>query len=130
MNQSYDNFRVIFTDDHSSDDTFTKVSNAVNSSGKAGKVTLIRNPHRMGALANLYNMIHSCADDEIILTLDGDDWFPHERVLSRLNEVYSSPEDVWMTYGQYQNHPDHNIGIAQPYPLNIIDGNSFRQFEL
>lgn len=129
MNQSYDNFRVIFTDDHSSDDTFTKVSNAVNSSGKAGKVTLIRNPHRMGALANLYNMIHSCADDEIILTLDGDDWFPHERVLSRLNEIYSSPEDIWMTYGQYQNHPDHNIGIAQPYPLNVIDGNSFRQFE-
>ena len=125
INQNYDKYRVIFTDDASPDNTFNKVSQAVNSSRKAGQFTLVKNPTRLGALANLYNMIHSCDDDEIVLTLDGDDWFPHENVLSRLDEIYSD-SNVWMTYGQYKNHPDGQIGIAAQYPVNVVDSTSFR----
>lgn len=125
LNQNYSKYRVLFTDDCSPDETFDKVKAVVDASPKASKCTIVKNTHRIGALANLYNMIHSCDDDEIILTLDGDDWFPHEHVLSRLNEIYSR-EDIWMTYGQYQNHPDRGTGVAQPYPQNVVDANGFR----
>lgn len=125
INQNYDKYRIIFTDDCSPDGTFDKVTEAVNASGKANKITLVKNTTRIGALANLYNMIHSCDDDEIILTLDGDDWFPHENVLKRLNEIYSH-RDVWMTYGQYKNYPDGGVGVAQPYPPQVVSHNSFR----
>lgn len=125
LTQNYTNYRVIFTDDCSPDNTFNKVTEIVNGHPNANKVTLIRNTERKGALANLYNMIHSCRDDEIILTLDGDDWLAHENVLQKLNQVYSSGE-VWMTYGQYKNSTDGAHGCAQQYPDHIINGNAFR----
>ena len=127
IDQNYENYRVIYTDDCSSDGTFEKVSEVVNASNKKDKFTLIKNSTRIGALANLYNMIHSCDDDEIILTLDGDDWLSNEHVIGRLNEIYSSDE-VWMTYGQFQNYPDGGKGFAQQIPNNVIRDNSFRQY--
>jgi glycosyltransferase involved in cell wall biosynthesis/SAM-dependent methyltransferase len=127
INQNYDQFRVIFTDDCSKDNTFGLVNEVVQSANKAHLTTLIKNEQRMGALANLYNMIHACADDEIVLTLDGDDWFPHENVLNRLNEIYSDG-NTWITYGQYTNYPMGGIGVASPYPPNIVETTGFRGF--
>lgn len=127
INQNSNNYRVIFTDDKSSDGTFEKVEEIVKKSGKADKITLIKNEVRLGALHNLYNMIHSCNDDEIILTLDGDDWLSDENVINKLQQVYSS-SDVWMTYGQYQNYPDGGKGIAQRIPENVVTTNSFRNY--
>lgn len=128
LNQKYQNYRVIYTDDNSPDGTFEKVSSIVKSSGKAEKFTLIHNTTRIGALQNLYNMIHSCDDDEIIITLDGDDWLANENVLTKLNNYYSN-EDVWMTYGQYQNYPDERIGIAEQIPDSIIKNHSYRKYK-
>lgn len=125
IDQDYDNYRVIFTDDCSKDGTFDLVANYVLNSPKKDRITLIKNTTRLGALANLYNMIHSCDDDEIILTLDGDDWLPNEHVLNTLFSHYSD-ENVWMTYGQYQNYPDGGHGVAEQYPINTIQSNSFR----
>ena len=125
LDQDYDDFRIIFTDDASHDQTFNRVSDIVNRSGKAGKVSLIKNDSRQGALANLYTMIHSCADDEIVLTLDGDDWFPDVGVLKKLNQVYQN--DVWITYGQYKNSHDGGCGVARQYSDSAIFNNTFRQ---
>lgn len=127
LNQNYENYRVIYTDDDSPDGTFDKVSSIVKSSGKADKFTLIHNTTRIGALQNLHNMIHSCDDEEIILTLDGDDWLANENVLSTLNNYYSN-NDVWMTYGQYKNYPDERIGISEQIPDNVIKSHSYRKY--
>lgn len=128
INQNYDKYRVIFTDDCSADGTYEKVFDIVSKSSKANKFTLIKNTERVGALENLYNMIHSCDDDEIILTLDGDDWFPDDgNVLKKLNEVYSQ-EDIWMTYGQYRDYPGGSNGIADQYPPNVVAASSYRSY--
>lgn len=126
LNQNYKDYRIIFIDDCSNDGTFDKVHNIVNLSNKKDICTLIRNNKRVGALENLYNAIYSCEDDEIIITLDGDDWFPNDQVLNRLKEHYT--DDIWMTYGQYQNSHDGARGVAQEYPKNIIDSNNFRSY--
>lgn len=126
LNQSYDKFRIIFVDDCSSDRTFNLVAKKVEQSANRDKCTIIKNTTRIGALANLYNMIHSCADDEIILTLDGDDWFPDAEVLNKLKGHYNR-DDIWITYGQYRNYPDGGSGIAGSYPSHVISNNSFRK---
>lgn len=128
IDQNYDNYRVIFVDDRSPDNTFEKVSAIVNKSNKKDKFTLIKNEIRIGALENLYNMIYSCADDEIIVTLDGDDWLAKPDVLSKLNMHYSS-EDIWMTYGQYQNYPDKGLGLCTKIPDSVINSNSYREYK-
>lgn len=128
LNQQYEHFRIIFTDDNSVDGTFEKVQEIVNNSGKISKCTLIKNKERLGALQNLYNMIHSCDDDEIILTLDGDDFLANNRVLNILGKYYSD-NNIWMTYGQYQNYPDNGRGICSQIPDHIIKSNLFRGYQ-
>ncbi|PIS01540.1 MAG: hypothetical protein COT84_01850 [Chlamydiae bacterium CG10_big_fil_rev_8_21_14_0_10_35_9] len=104
FSQNYDDYRVIYVDDASSDHTYEKVKDFVEKEKKQGKVTLIRNTQNKGAMENLFHMIHSCEDSEIIVSLDGDDWFAHDEVLSELNKVYANP-DVWLTYGQNIIYP-------------------------
>ena len=127
LSQSYKNYRVIYIDDCSSDSTFETAKATIDRTGGNIRTNLVKNLTRVGALENLYNAIHSCADDEIVLTLDGDDWLAHNHVLNYLNQAYNSG-DVWMTYGQYENSNDRAIGTCQQIPNNIIDKNGFRGY--
>src|ERR1022692_3945402 len=70
LKQNYSNYRTIYTDDCSSDKTVEKVEEIINKSTKSKYFTIVKNKERLGAMENLYNMIHSCNDDEIIITLD------------------------------------------------------------
>src|SRR5260221_6158066 len=87
--QNYSNFYVIYTDDCSPDGTGELVEQYLIENDSNQKVCLIKNTTRRGALHNLYTMIHTCPDDAIIATLDGDDWFPDNQVLNRLNDTYT-----------------------------------------
>lgn len=128
LTQNYTNFRVIYTDDCSPDGTGELVEAYLAENDPDKKVRLIKNATRRGALHNLYTMIHMCENDAIVVTLDGDDWFPDNNVLTRLNEIYSS-DDIWLTYGQFQLHPSGIRGWASPMPDYIVENNAFRDFQ-
>ncbi|MCK4934309.1 MAG: glycosyltransferase family 2 protein [Simkaniaceae bacterium] len=106
VDQDYKNYRVIYGDDCSSDDTYEKVQSFVTKHHMEKRFTLIRNEKNQGAAANFYSSIHTCKDEEIAVILDGDDWFAHPYVLSKLNAYYAS-SDVWMTYGKYLMYPTY-----------------------
>lgn len=125
VSQDYSDFRVIYTDDCSSDNTAELVDGFIKLHELSDRVKFIKNDVRKGAMHNLYDMIHSCDDDEVVVTVDGDDWLPHNQVLSKLNEVYSS-NDIFMTYGSYQGSDGHK-GCCRPYERIVIDTNSFRR---
>jgi hypothetical protein len=40
-------------------------------------------------------------NDEVIVEVDGDDWLPDSKTLSRIAEVYSNPE-VWIANGSFK----------------------------
>jgi glycosyltransferase involved in cell wall biosynthesis len=127
LSQDYGEYRIIYTDDCSPDDTGKLVGEYLAKTKQLDRVELHLNPERIGALENLYNMIHSCDDEEVIVTIDGDDWLPHPHVLTKLDEVYSDP-NVWMTYGQYRSHPDQRIGCSRQIPDNIIQTAGYRKY--
>ncbi|HJM69095.1 MAG TPA: glycosyltransferase [Candidatus Babeliales bacterium] len=104
LNQDYTSFNVIYVDDCSSDNTGRLVQNYLERFDKDKKVTLIRNEIRKKKLANLYNAIHSCRDDSIIIELDGDDSLIDNKVLNRLNREYNR-SDAWTVYANYTNNP-------------------------
>jgi glycosyltransferase involved in cell wall biosynthesis len=126
--QDYQNFRVIYIDDCSSDGTGELVEQFIAEHNSGNLTHLIRNPVRIGALQNLFNAIRSCDDDEIVILLDGDDWLAHSGVLRKIDEVYGN-SDCWMTYGQYQSWPDDEIGCSKEISSEIIEANRFRENE-
>lgn len=126
FSQKYKNYRVIYIDDCSPDKTGELVESYTNFLEKKDIVKLIKNKERKGALENLYNAIHSCEPDEIIVTLDGDDWFANENVLTYLNNIYQDP-GIWITYGQFVYYPSNSPGWAQETPGHIIAQNSYRE---
>lgn len=125
--QSYPHYRVIYIDDCSPDGTYTLVKTYIESLGKTEKVTLIKNEKRQGPLANHFKAIHMCRDNEIIVCLDGDDWFANDDVLEYLNFVYQDP-NVWLTYGQFCNWPTGELGWCEAIPPEIVQKNKFREF--
>ena len=130
FDQKYDNFRVIYIDDASKDDTYDQVKQVLSTVRGDIPVSFIHNDVNRGALANLYNAIHSCHDDEIVITVDGDDHLAHEYVLEKLNRIYSN-EAVWMTYGNFLNYPTFTqkpVTCKQIPPTVILD-NKFRHSE-
>ncbi len=128
LSQNYSNYHVIYTDDCSPDATGDYVEQYINQHEKRHKVTVIKNEIRIGALHNLYRMIHSCNPNDIIIALDGDDWLPHEHVFEILNETYQT-KNVWLTYGQFELYPGKHKGWASPMPDNIIKNSAFREYE-
>lgn len=122
FNQNYSNFDIIYTDDCSTDGTNTLVSSYIN--GK-NNINFIKNVKRIGALENLFNMINLCADDDIIITVDADDWLPHNKVISRVVKEYTN-NNTWLTYGRYKEHPHNTIGCSAKIPPKVVEQSSYR----
>lgn len=125
LDQDYQNYRVVYVDDCSTDDTYKKVQTFVKKHKLEERFTLISNAKNRGAVANFYSTVHSCKDEEIAVLLDGDDWFAHPYVLSKLNKYYANP-DVWLTYGQYLLYPSYRKELEQTINPKICSERGIR----
>lgn len=127
LTQRYKNFRIIYIDDASSDGTGELVATYLHISKKNEHVELIRNKKRVGALANHVHAIAVSQPHEIIVSLDGDDWFAHEHVLTDINTLYQL-SGCLLTYGQFQNWPTGEMGWCRHIPLSIARQNQYREY--
>lgn len=122
LEQDYDNFRILYIDDASTDGTGDQVKVFLDQYDTEKRVTLIQNESNRGAMENLYRAVHSCSSEEIVVIVDGDDFLAHPHVLSELNAYYANP-DVWMTYGNFAEYPSYAMGserkFADARPLNL-----------
>lgn len=125
--QNYSNYRIIYIDDASTDGTADEVKRLVQNSEQESRFQLVQNSTRKGGLFNLYWAVTRCADEEIVMSLDGDDWFANTCVLKKINEVYSSG-DVWITHGTMIEYPQYTLGWSIPIPQEIVEMNAFRTY--
>jgi glycosyltransferase involved in cell wall biosynthesis len=108
MSQKYENFKVLFVDDCSTDGSFDKLPHDNE------KAIVIKNEIRKTALENIHNaIINHCEPDDIVILIDGDDWLPNKNVLSYVNDFYNQ-NDCWIMYGQSQ-WTDGRRGFASAY---------------
>ena len=117
--------RHIFVDDASNDGTDEYVRNWL-ATHSDHNVEFIRNKKRLGGTHNTLRGISLAEADDIVVELNGDDWFPDSRVLAYLNRVYAA-DDVWMTYNSLRLNNGPPAPWAGPIPWQVIKNNSFRE---
>ncbi|MBS1986427.1 glycosyltransferase [Candidatus Dependentiae bacterium] len=125
--QAYDNWRLVYIDDCSTDGTVDAVRAYVDACDKSDKVTLIRNAQRHGHMYNQYHAIHAVAPESVIVIVDGDDWLAHNNVLRYLHTIYSAG-DAWLTYGQFWYWQKNRLGICRKLPDAVIKNNDIRSY--
>ena len=126
--QNYDNYQCIIVDDCSEDSGVEIIKKEI---ANESKFMFIENKERKLALKNIYDAIEASNphDDDIIITLDGDDLFARKNVLEILNNKYKET-DCWMTYGSYMEYPSGARGkFSRQIPKEIIEANTFRESE-
>lgn len=116
--QQHPSFRVIYIDDASSDGTAHHVLRYIKQH-HLRNFSVITNKKRVGSLANLWHAIQLCDPDEIIVTLDGDDWFAHEHVLEKIDDAFCA-HNAWFVYGQFKNWPTGTVGWSAAPPGNQL----------
>jgi glycosyltransferase involved in cell wall biosynthesis len=115
-------------DDCSTDKSVETIEQEI---GEDSKFMFIKNEERKLALRNIYEAIERSNPDkeDVIITLDGDDWFATKNTLEILNTRYEE-SDCWLTYGSYMEYPSKNRGkFSREIPKEIIDSNTFRESE-
>lgn len=124
--QSYKNFNCVLIDDASTDKTVKIINKLIKDDSR---FKLIKREKNIGALANIWDAVLSSSprDSDIIVNLDGDDWFSSQNVLQTLNSYYT--DECLMTYG---SHVTTDNGKRSKFceievPSKIIDNNLFRE---
>jgi glycosyltransferase involved in cell wall biosynthesis len=126
LTQNYADFEVIFLDACSNDGTFEKAKEYEHN---YKNIRVLQNDKRKYQGENIRLGTEMSPDKSVIVTLDGDDWFPHENVLARVNKEYQK-YDCWMTYGTYVEHPYREVYFHyHEYPLEVRQNKNFRSYK-
>ena len=110
MGQDFKNFKCYITDDMSTDNSVNIVKDMIEGDDR---FILIENKEKFYQPGNYDQVIRNnsdISDDEIVIEVDGDDWLPDSKTLSRINEVYSNP-DIWIANGTFR-YSNGSIGFA------------------
>lgn len=127
------NFDCVLIDDMSIDETPSIVNDLIKDDSR---FQFVINSEKKFALRNIFEGIQKLdpKDDDVILTVDGDDWLYDEFVLNVLNDVYSytssfaeRPTRTLLTYGSYIEFPTKRHGLSQQISKDVIKNNSFRK---
>jgi len=127
--QTYKNYRVIYINDASTDNTEILYNNIVRNNSKFTYIkNLTRQPVKRIDL--MEDIKYSEDPNTIVIELDADDWIATETVLEQYNDFYNK-NDCWITYGKMlvwdgsdrltEANPQNS-----PYPDFVKDNNLYR----
>ncbi len=126
LSQTHTDYEVMIVDDISTDNSCDKVRQLIENDDR---FQLVVNNTKKLALKNIVEGIAAMTpgDEDVIVTLDGDDWLPNERVLEKIANCYLDTGCL-ITYGTYVTYP----GGKRPwniteYSEDVIKNASYRQ---
>ena len=118
--QKYKNYRIIYVNDCSDDNTVSELNN-YKQSNPSMKIQVINNQKRSWPAYSRYVACRQTYDHEVCVFLDGDDWLVDDNCLKTLNEVYSNP-NIYATFGSMENAPWQFKKWKKYNRANINDG--------
>jgi len=126
--QTHKNFICTMVDDMSTDKTHESIQKSV---GNDSRFAIVSNQEKKYALGNIAYALErtECHLDDVVILLDGDDWFSSTNTLSRLSTEYMK-EGCLLTYGSYVYFPMGTRGVEpSEYPDAVVENNTFREDE-
>ena len=131
INQTYTNWKILYYNDNSEDNTFQKVQDFIKKFNIYDKIEVINSKKRYYQAYGRWQCYQKISNDnDICVLLDGDDWFYDENVLQKLNELYKS-KDINVSYGDY--HMLYNNKMTKvnckDFPESIIINKTYRKYE-
>ena len=124
--QSYSDYECILVDDMSTDNSADIAKQLISDDNR---FRLVVNKEKKYALKNIYDAITSSGTNpqDIIVTLDGDDWLATKKALEILNDVYVK-NSCFLTYGSYIEYPTMSKGaFCRQIPASIVASNAYRE---
>jgi hypothetical protein len=99
--------------------------NALEAAGSDPRIVVRRNAGRLHAAENLIRAVKrsNAQPEDVIVVLDGDDWFRSDRALRIIVDTYTK-HDCWMTYGSWISNTRLTAGRWPAYPTDTLN---FRQ---
>jgi len=127
LGQNYDNYECVLINDMSTDKSLEICYDLV---GTDDRFKIVDNKDKKCSLENIYNAVHAHTHaEDIVVILDGDDFFANSSSLQHLNEVYNL-RNCWVTYGSYMNLSNKIRGkFSKQIPQEVVQANSFREYE-
>lgn len=124
ISQDYPDYEIVFLDAESNDGTY-ELAKAYED--KFDNIQVLQNEQRKYQGENIRIGTELSQPKSIIITLDGDDWFPHKNVLLRVNKEYEK-HGCWLTYGTYVEFPHRDVSMHyHEYPFDVRENKKFRQ---
>lgn len=119
IDQDYKDWTACVVLDPSDDNSYEAAYRA--SSGDS-RIRVCMNSSRMFATANIVRSIKEqlCQDDDIIVTLDGDDWFAGIDTLSIVKGYYDRQPELLVTHGSWVSYPDPSANTNNA-PYSVAD---------
>lgn len=127
--QIYDEWRIIYIDDYSQDNTTQLVKDFALKNNIESKINIITNPSNIGPAGSRYLGYQETNDDEICCMLDGDDWLFNKYVLFKLNLIYNNGYNS--TCGSYlvftDNKLNQKIKVQPARYINVQPSLTYRK---
>lgn len=121
--QDYEDFKAIFLDDCSSDNTVEKLKKLIEGDER---FSINENLTRLYSMGNLWNNVPKfISDDDYVVVIDGDDWFFDASVLGKI--VSKLEEGYNFVHGQFVEIPEMLLVDERNYTEETITNNSFRR---
>ena len=129
--QEYYDYTMYIVNDASTDNTLNAIKQTINSLPEKirHKFVVINNEENIGAVANHYKIIDEyLGEEQIIMILDGDDWLVNDpNIFHKYNNLYHDGAEF--TYGSCWSLADNIPLIAQPYPPEVKEARSYRDYK-
>lgn len=116
MGQNFRDFKCYITDDMSTDNTVDVVKKTIIGDDR---FILIENKTKFYQPGNYDQIIRDneeIKDNDIIVEVDGDDWLPDSKTLSRINDVYSD-ENIWIANGSFR-YSNGSLGFSSEQKID------------
>jgi glycosyltransferase involved in cell wall biosynthesis len=117
--QSYTHWEAYVTIDPYGDKTFEEAHKA---RGRDQRIFITRNSRPRYSMTNLVCAVERSAaqPEDIIVVLDGDDWFAVDQALAIIVDTYARSH-CWMTYGSWVSNAPACPGKWPAYPEGTTD---------